>query len=124
MHEIILGGEPLAEAEDELTRNLEPVEKYEVTEEEIEEEEDDSMFNEVCMILAQQLHLDAADISPDSRIKDDLGADSLDILQLLMTIEEEKGIVIPDEALAAFSTVGDVVGFLEQQDANQPDPFE
>ena len=124
MHEIILGGEPLAEAEDELTRNLEPVEKYEVTEEEIEEEEDDSMFNEVCMILAQQLHLDAADISLDSRIKDDLGADSLDVLQLLMTIEEEKGIVIPDEALAAFSTVGDVVGFLEQQDASQPDPFE
>ena len=124
MHEIILGGEPLAEAEDELTRNLEPVEKYEVTEEEIEEEEDDSMFNEVCMILAQQLHLDAADIRLDSRIKDDLGADSLDILQLLMTIEEEKGIVIPDEALAAFSTVGDVVGFLEQQDASQPDPFE
>ncbi len=73
------------------------------------------MFEEVCTILADQLNVAAEDIRMDSRIKDDLGADSLDILQLLMTIEEEKGVTIPDEELAAFSTVGDIVNYLEKQ---------
>ena len=88
------------------------------------EKENDTMFDEVCAILAQQLHLDSADIRLESRIKDDLGADSLDVLQLLMTIEEEKGIVIPDEALANFSTVEDVVTFLESRDTTRQDAFE
>ena len=73
------------------------------------------MFEEVCNILADQLNVAAEDIRMDSRIKDDLGADSLDILQLLMTIEEEKGVTIPDEELASFSTVGDIVNYLEKQ---------
>jgi acyl carrier protein len=73
------------------------------------------MFEEVCTILADQLNVAAEDIRMDSRIKDDLGADSLDILQLLMTIEEEKGVTIPDEELATFSTVGDIVNYLEKQ---------
>ncbi len=47
------------------------------------------MFEKVKEILAKQLRIDAAKITEDSRIKNDLGADSLDILQLLMTIEEE-----------------------------------
>ena len=49
------------------------------------------------------------------RIKKDLGADSLDILQLLMRIEDQYGITIPDKALATFKTVGDVVAYLEQE---------
>ena len=73
------------------------------------------MFEELCTILAEQLNVNAEDITMDSRIKDDLGADSLDILQLLMTIEEEKGVTIPDEELASFSTVGDIVNYLEKQ---------
>lgn len=73
------------------------------------------MFEEVCNILADQLNVSAGDIRMDSRIKDDLGADSLDILQLLMTIEEEKGVTIPDEELATFATVGDIVNYLEKQ---------
>ena len=44
---------------------------------------------------------------------EDLGADSLDVLQILMTIEEEHGIVIPDEALAEFRTVNDIVNYVE-----------
>ncbi len=51
---------------------------------------------------------------PESKIKDDLGADSIDILQLLMTIEEEHGIVIPDEELARFEKVQDIVDYLEK----------
>ena len=51
----------------------------------------------------------------EAQIKKDLGADSLDILQLLMRIEDQYGIVIPDKALATFTTVSDVVNYLEQE---------
>lgn len=71
------------------------------------------MFEAVKDALAKQLRISADQITLQSRIKDDLGADSLDILQLLMTIEEEMGVIIPDEALARFSTVRDIVGYLE-----------
>ncbi len=71
------------------------------------------MFNEVKELLTKQLRLKDVEITPASRIKDDLGADSLDIRQLLMTIEEERGITIPDEELAHFTTVGDIVSYLE-----------
>jgi acyl carrier protein len=72
------------------------------------------MFEKVQAILAKQLRLDPAEITPESLIKKDLGADSLDILQLLMRIEDEYGLVIPDEALAKFETVGNVVSYLEK----------
>ena len=72
------------------------------------------MFEEVKKILSEQLHLGDVTITPDSRIKEDLGADSLDILQMLMTIEDERGVTIPDEALATFKTVGDIVAYLEK----------
>lgn len=71
------------------------------------------MFEEVKKILVEQLHADPNKITMDSKIKDDLGADSLDVLQLLMTIEEEYGVTIPDEELAKFSTVKDVVSYME-----------
>ncbi len=74
------------------------------------------MFEEVKALLAKQLKLkDDSIIKPDSKIKADLGADSIDILQLLMTLEEEKGIVIPDEELATFTVVQDIVDYLEKQ---------
>ena len=60
------------------------------------------MFEKVQAILAKQLRLDPAKITPESLIMKDLGADSLDILQLLMRIEDEYGLVIPDQALAKF----------------------
>ena len=73
------------------------------------------MFEKVQAILAKQLRLDAAKITLESQIKKDLGADSLDILQLLMRLEDQYGIVIPDKALATFTTVADVVNYLEQE---------
>ena len=73
------------------------------------------MFEELVAILCDQLPLNAEDISLDSRIKEDLGADSLDVLQLLMALEEEKGITIPDEVLPTLKTVGDIVGYIESQ---------
>ena len=73
------------------------------------------MFEEVKAILAKQLRRDPETITLDSDIKKDLGADSLDILQLLMRVEDDYGIVIPDQELAGFRTVADVVTFLNKQ---------
>lgn len=71
------------------------------------------MFEKVRDLLAEELNVDKDSISPSSSIKQDLGADSIDILQILMTIEEQNGITIPDEKLATFETVGDIVNYLE-----------
>lgn len=71
------------------------------------------MFEQVKEALRKQLKLGDREITAESQIKEDLGADSLDILQLLMTIEEIYGITIPDERLATFKTVGDIVNYLE-----------
>lgn len=73
------------------------------------------MFEELVNILCEQLPLKPEDVTPDSRIKEDLGADSLDVLQLLMALEEEKGIVIPDDVLPTLKTVGDIVAYMESQ---------
>ena len=73
------------------------------------------MFPEVQKILAKQLRIaDPATVTLESQIKK-LVADSLDILQLLMRIEDDYGIVIPEEELATFVTVGDVVNYLNAQ---------
>lgn len=71
------------------------------------------MFEEVKTILARQLRVSPDKVTMDAQIKRDLGADSVDILQLLMRLEDDYGIVIPDQELAKFETVGDVVNFLD-----------
>lgn len=73
------------------------------------------MFEDVKKALAKQLRIDESKITGESRIQADLGADSLDILQLLMTIEEEMGIAVPDDKLAEFVTVNDIVSYLDGQ---------
>lgn len=75
----------------------------------------ETMYEKVQAILARQLRVDPAIVTLEAQIKKDLGADSLDILQLLMRIEDQYGITIPDKALATFNTVGDVVTYLEQE---------
>lgn len=77
----------------------------------------ETMFPEVQKILAKQLRKTPEQVQLDSVIKDELGADSLDILQLLMRIEDDYGIVIPDESLARFVRVSDVVEYLDQHQA-------
>lgn len=71
------------------------------------------MFETVKKILIEQLNIKNKEITPESKIKEDLGADSLDVLQMLMTIEQEHGIVIPDDKLASFETVQDIVDYME-----------
>ncbi|MBQ7599697.1 MAG: acyl carrier protein [Clostridia bacterium] len=72
------------------------------------------MFEKVKEMIAEQLLIDEDKITPESRIKEDLGADSLDVLQMLMTIEEDYGVEIPDEELAEFRTVEDVVRYCDK----------
>lgn len=73
------------------------------------------MLEEVRKALAKQLRRDISTVQASSQIKADLGADSLDIMMLLMTIEEDFGIQIPDEELANFNTVQDVADYLDAQ---------
>lgn len=71
------------------------------------------MLNNVIEIISQQLSIDASSISAQSSIVGDLGADSLDIVELIMALEDEIGTEIPDDEVVNFKTVGDVVKFLE-----------
>ena len=72
------------------------------------------VFEKVKAILAEQLDIDENTIEPSSLIVDDLGADSLDIVDLVMTLEDEFDAEIPDEAIETMKTVGDVVRFIEE----------
>ena len=72
-----------------------------------------NMYEQVKEILARQLRVSPDRVTLDAQIKRDLGADSVDILQLLMRLEDDYGITIPDQELAKFETVGDVVNFLD-----------
>lgn len=72
-------------------------------------------FEELQSVLAKQLRVkDPQTIRPESLIQKELGADSLDILQLLMKLEDDYGYTIPDEELANFRTVGDIMAFLSR----------
>ena len=71
------------------------------------------MLDAVKEILAKQLRVDVDSIDNDTNIIEDLGADSLDIVEMLMTIEQEHGVVVPDEVITTFKTVGDVAAYIE-----------
>ena len=71
------------------------------------------MYEEVKTILARQLRIAPERVTLEAQIKKDLGADSVDILQLLMRLEDDYGVVIPDQELTKFETVGEVVQFLD-----------
>ena len=64
-------------------------------------------------ILAAQLDIDEDKITVSTLISDDLGADSLDVVELMMSIEEEFGITIAEEEIQGFRTVGDVARFID-----------
>lgn len=71
------------------------------------------MFEEVAKILADQLGIPQSKITEDSEIVNDLGADSLDVVELLMTLEDNTGKTIPEDKVADLKTVGDVVKMIE-----------
>ena len=71
------------------------------------------VFEKLRDFLANQLGIDPSDIRPESNIIDDLGADSLDIVELLAAMEDEFNILITDERVHELYTVGEVAEFLE-----------
>ncbi|MBO4989240.1 MAG: acyl carrier protein [Clostridia bacterium] len=72
------------------------------------------MFEKVSEMLASQLGVSVAKITPESEIVKDLGADSLDVVELLMTLEEETGITVPDDEVESIKTVQDIVNMIEK----------
>lgn len=73
-----------------------------------------STFEKVRDIVVEQLSVEADEVAIESTFIDDLGADSLDIVELIMAFEEEFGIEIPDEAAEKIKTVQDVVTYIDQ----------
>ena len=73
------------------------------------------VFEKVRAILVDQLDVDEDAVSMESVISDDLGADSLDIVDLVMSLEEEFDVEIPDEDIEGIKTVEDIVKFIESK---------
>lgn len=73
---------------------------------------ENSIQSRVIEIIAEQLSLRAEDVRLESRFVDDLGADSLDIVELIMEMEEEFGTEIPDEHIESMKVVKDVADYI------------
>ncbi|MBU3074014.1 acyl carrier protein [Clostridium estertheticum] len=71
------------------------------------------MFEEIRACISSQLNIDEEEIKIESSFKNDLGADSLDIVELIMELEEKYDIEIPDEDVEKIATVGDIVEYIK-----------
>jgi acyl carrier protein len=74
-------------------------------------------FDKVKEIVVEQLGVDEAEVTIDSTFIDDLGADSLDIVELIMAFEEEFNVEIPDDVAEKIKTVKDTVEYIEKEKA-------
>ena len=72
------------------------------------------MFEKVCNMLAEQLGISADIITPASEVVKDLGADSLDVVELMMALEDEYGVTLPEGEVENLKTVQDIVSMLEK----------
>ncbi len=70
-------------------------------------------FDKIRAILAEQLDIDTEEMTMDTEIAKDLGVDSLDVVELLMTIDNEFGVEIPDEEVENIKTIGELVEYIE-----------
>ena len=71
-------------------------------------------FERIRELLAEQLDIDEDKITMDSDILEDFEADSLDVVDMVMTLEDEFGVEVPDEQIENYHTVGDVVRYVEE----------
>ncbi|MBO5164858.1 MAG: acyl carrier protein [Ruminococcus sp.] len=71
------------------------------------------VFDKVKELIVEQLGVEEEKVMAEASIQDDLGADSLDIVDLIQTIEDEYDLSIPDEAVEGIKTVGDIVSYIE-----------
>ena len=72
------------------------------------------VFEKVREIIAEQLNIDAEEISLDTNVTKDLEADSLDAVEIILGVEEEYGIEIPDDIAENFTKVGDIVKYVDE----------
>ena len=72
------------------------------------------MFEKIAAMIADQLGIDASTIQPESRLIEDLKADSLDVVAMVMEMETEFGIEIPDEDLTKLKTVADAMRYIKE----------
>ncbi|MBQ8121602.1 MAG: acyl carrier protein [Ruminococcus sp.] len=73
------------------------------------------VFDKIKSIIVDQLDADENEVTMEANIQDDLGADSLDVVDLVMSIEENFDIEIPDEDVENIKTVGDIVKYIESK---------
>ncbi len=73
------------------------------------------MLKKIAGMLAEQLNVDESSITMDTRFKEDLGADSLDLFELVMNLEEEYNIEIPAEELADLTSVGKFLNYITER---------
>ena len=73
------------------------------------------VFDKVKELISEQLDAKADDITEASNIQDDLGADSLDVVDLVMALEDEFDVEIPEDQVENIKTVGDIVKFIEDK---------
>lgn len=72
------------------------------------------VFDKLKELVAEQLGVEEDEVTLEANIQDDLGADSLDVVDLITTIEDEFDLSIPDEAVENIKTVGDIVNYIEK----------
>ena len=72
------------------------------------------IFNKIKDIIIDQLQVEESDVNMDTNLMKDLSADSLDAVEIIMAIEDEYGIEIPDEEAEKIQTVGDLVRYVEE----------
>ena len=78
----------------------------------------ETTLERIRKIVVDLLGVDPKDVKPEARIREDLEADSLDLVELVMAFEEEFGGEISDEEAQSISTIGDAVAFVEEKMAN------
>jgi acyl carrier protein len=77
--------------------------------------EDIIMFEKIKAIIVKHLKIDSAKITESTNLQEDLGADSLDLVEIIMEIENTFGIEIPDEDILGLKTISDVVSYIENK---------
>ncbi|MFR6495725.1 MAG: acyl carrier protein [Ruminococcus sp.] len=73
------------------------------------------MFDKLKELVVDQLGVEEDEVTMEATMQDDLGADSLDLVDLVMSVEEEFGVKVADEDLENIKTVGDIVNYIEER---------